>query len=146
LFFCCSCMLCFFSFCIAHFHLVLLLYYFRLALLFSPCIVHFPFALFTFPLCCCFALFVPTLHCYCYLLLLYVIVCPTLLLLTIVHLMLLLLAMCCCYSTIHPRLCCCSLRCCIFAFLPCVGWSLEHLKTEFREFKLRKKKKYVFFK
>jgi hypothetical protein len=42
--------------------------------------------------------------------------------------------------------CCCLLRCCILPFLPCVGWSLEHLEIEFRELELKKRKEKTFFK
>jgi len=47
-FFCCSYILCSFPFCTVHFHLVLLLCYFRLALLFC---------------CSCLTLFILILHC-----------------------------------------------------------------------------------
>jgi hypothetical protein len=40
---------------------------------------------------------------------------------------------------------CCLLRCCILLFLPCVGWSLEHLEIEFRELERKKRKEKMFF-
>jgi hypothetical protein len=130
-------------------------------LLYLPCIVHSRFVLLTFVLCCSLLLYVTIVVLRCSLPPYIVVACSCLrcccspciattcycspCVATTCHVLLLLY-----YSfmySLHPPLyCCCLLRCCILPFLPCVGWSLEHLESELREPEFKKKKEKLFFK